>query len=161
MPKLITVKSVADGPGLKEIMKRNADEDGNKLLVLEFMAPWSEPCKYMAKVLDGKTPGSGLAYELQDYADFYALDIAKFKQFAQRMTVEALPTFLLLKQGYTVVGHVVGVDKEELRSNIKKHKAESAGAGLKTVKPEEDIDKPLSLLTSPYAFLMTKLRSCF
>jgi len=35
------------------------------------------------------------------------------------MTVEALPTFLLLKQGYTVLGRVVGVDKEELRSSIK------------------------------------------
>ena len=41
------------------------------------------------------------------------------QQFAQRMTVEALPTFLLLKQGYTVLGRVVGVDKEELRSSIK------------------------------------------
>ncbi|XP_039841031.1 thioredoxin H-type 2-like isoform X2 [Panicum virgatum] len=94
-------------------------ENGNKLLVLEFTAPWSEPCKYMSKVLDGNPPGRGLAYELQDYADFCSLDITKFRQFAQRMTVEALPTFLLLKQGYTVLGRVVGVDKEELRSSIK------------------------------------------
>ena len=43
------------------------------------MAPWSEPCKYMSKVLDGNPPGRGLAYELQDYADFCSLDITKFR----------------------------------------------------------------------------------
>ena len=51
----------------------------NSQLVLEFTAPWSEPCKYMSKVLDGNPPGRGLAYELQDYADFCSLDITKFR----------------------------------------------------------------------------------
>jgi len=43
------------------------------------MAPWSEPCKYMSKVLDGNPAGRGLAYDLRGYADFYALDITKFR----------------------------------------------------------------------------------
>lgn len=77
------------------------------------------------------------------------------------MTVEALPTFLLLKQGYKILGSVVGVDKEELRRSIKEHKDKSAGGGLEKVNPEEDIDKPLSLFSSPYAFLRARLRSFF
>ncbi|PAN16509.1 hypothetical protein PAHAL_3G065400 [Panicum hallii] len=160
MAPAITVLPVADGPKLKEIMKTNA-ESGNKLLVLEFMAPWSEPCNYMRNVLDGNPKGIGLANELQDYADFYELDITKFRQFAQRMTVEALPTFLLLKQGYKILGRVVGVDKEELRRSIKEHEDKSPGGGLEKVNPEEDIDKPLSLFSSPYAFLRARLRSFF
>lgn len=49
-------------------------------LVLEFKASWSEPCKYMTKVLDGNPPGSGgLASRLEAHANFYALDIAVFK----------------------------------------------------------------------------------
>ena len=85
------------------------------------------------------------------------------QQFAQRMTVEALPTFLLLTQGYTVLARVVGVDKEELRSSImQEHRDKAAaGAGLEKVNPEQDIDEPLSLFSSPYAFLRARLRSFF
>ena len=61
------------------------------------------------------------------------------------------------------VGRVVGVDKEELRSSImQEHRDKAAaGAGLEKVNPEQDIDEPLSLFSSPYAFLRARLRSFF
>jgi thiol-disulfide isomerase/thioredoxin len=58
--------------------------------VLEFMAPWSEPCNYMRNVLDGNPKGIGLANELQDYADFYELDITKFRVLYARELIHYL-----------------------------------------------------------------------
>jgi hypothetical protein len=67
------------------------------------------------------------------------------QQFAQRMRVEALPTFLLLK-GYKVMARVVGVDMQELEDSINEHK-DNDGPGLRDVKPEEDIDTPAPILS--------------
>jgi predicted DsbA family dithiol-disulfide isomerase len=69
------------------------------------------------------------------------------QQFAQRMRVEALPTFLLLK-GYKVMARVVGVDMQELEKSIEKNKNRQAdGSDLQTVDPEEDIDKNPTILS--------------
>lgn len=48
-------------------------------LVLEFMAPWSEPCKFMKPSL------LQIAARFKDDADFYMLDVEQFKVYAHRM----------------------------------------------------------------------------
>jgi thioredoxin 1 len=42
-------------------------------VVLEFTAPWSEPCKFMRPALEK------VASEFKDKADFYTLDVEQFK----------------------------------------------------------------------------------
>ncbi|KAK3119384.1 hypothetical protein QOZ80_9BG0718940 [Eleusine coracana subsp. coracana] len=83
----------------------------DKLVVLEFTAPWSEPCKFMKPKLER------LAHEKKDKTVFYALDIKEFKGLADWLDVEALPTFVLVRR-FFLKGRVIGVDETELRRAI-------------------------------------------
>jgi thioredoxin 1 len=42
-------------------------------VVLQFTAPWSEPCKFMRPALEK------IASDFKDHADFYTLDVEQFK----------------------------------------------------------------------------------
>nr|CAB3490092.1 unnamed protein product [Digitaria exilis] len=81
---------------------------------MEFMASWSEPSKLMNPIF-----ANTIAPEFRDDpVDFCMLDVDEFKDLARSLRVEALPTFLLVKE-YYVKKRVVGVDKEELRDSIR------------------------------------------
>jgi len=84
----------------------------DKLIVLEFMAPWSEPCKVM------KEPYRRIARARKDRVNFYTLNVDKFKDLAEEAGVEALPTYVLLKND-DVMDMVVGVRRHELENAIK------------------------------------------
>ncbi|CAO2149328.1 unnamed protein product [Urochloa humidicola] len=84
----------------------------NKLLVMEFMAPWSEPSKLMNPIV-----ANTIAPQFCNKVDFCMLDVDEFKDLARALRVEALPTFLLVKD-YYVKKRVVGVDKDELWNSI-------------------------------------------
>ncbi|KAK3120747.1 hypothetical protein QOZ80_9AG0693160 [Eleusine coracana subsp. coracana] len=98
---------------VQPITMRNFCEklDTDKLVVLEFTAPSSEPCKFMKPKLER------LAHEKQDKTVFYALDIKEFKGLAEWLDVEALPTFALVHK-FCLKGRVIGVDEAELRRAI-------------------------------------------
>ncbi|CAN6166301.1 unnamed protein product [Urochloa humidicola] len=97
---------------LKTVL-RQAKHPNSKLVVLEFTAPWSEPCKFMRPAMEE------IASLFDDRADFYTLDVEQFKTFARNTRVEALPTFLLVRK--TILERVVGVSKDELQRSIEKH----------------------------------------
>ncbi|CAN6192036.1 unnamed protein product [Urochloa humidicola] len=128
---------------LKTVL-RQAKQPNSKLVVLEFTAPWSEPCKFMRPAMEE------IASLFNDRADFYTLDVEQFKvheknngvclpsllaglqqisvdelmpafvqTFARNTRVEALPTFLLVRK--TILERVVGVSKDELQRSIQKH----------------------------------------
>lgn len=87
-----------------------------KLLVLEFMSPRSDPCKYMKPKLESVVAS---AYKDKDDICFYALSVHDFKELAEYLEVEALPAFFLVHRCY-VKKEVVGVDVEELQQAIDK-----------------------------------------
>ncbi|EAZ10095.1 hypothetical protein OsI_32404 [Oryza sativa Indica Group] len=96
----------------RELMECLKDADGKKLVVLEFMAEWSEPCKSMAE------PYRQLASELgQEPVKLCTIDFNKFKDLGRRLRVDAMPTFLLVK-GYSVVDRLITLKKEDLRKSI-------------------------------------------
>ncbi|CAN6356431.1 unnamed protein product [Urochloa humidicola] len=90
----------------------NKAKEENKLLVMEFMASWSEPSKVMKPILEDT-----IAPDFKDRAVFCMLDIDEFKHLARWLRVEALPTFLLVK-GYSIQKRVVGVNKDALKKSI-------------------------------------------
>ncbi|XP_052166833.1 thioredoxin H-type 2-like [Oryza glaberrima] len=99
-----------NNPG--ELMTCLKDDDGKKLVVLEFMAAWSEPCKSMAE------PYRQLAIELgQEPVKLCTIDFNKFKDLGRRLRVDAMPTFLLVKE-YSVVDRLITLKKEDLRKRI-------------------------------------------
>ncbi|CAL5047968.1 unnamed protein product [Urochloa decumbens] len=107
-----TVTAIQSNEWLKTVL-RQAKMPNSKLVVLEFTAPWSEPCKFMRPAMEE------IASRFKEQADFYTLDVEQFKTFARNTRVEALPTFLLVRK--TILERVVGVSKDELQRSIEKH----------------------------------------
>uniref|UniRef100_A0A453DPY5 Thioredoxin domain-containing protein n=3 Tax=Aegilops tauschii TaxID=37682 RepID=A0A453DPY5_AEGTS len=76
-------------------------------VVLMFWASWNEPCRVMMR------PFRAMAVAKRRAAIFCQVDVDKFKDIVERYRVEALPTFLLLKQGVEK-GRVVGAKVGDL-----------------------------------------------
>ncbi|KAL6840799.1 hypothetical protein ACP4OV_029325 [Aristida adscensionis] len=62
----------------------------SKLVVLEFVAPWFDPCKFLEPQV------AELAREMKDRVDFYKLDFDECKTLANTNDVRAPATFLVL-----------------------------------------------------------------
>ncbi|CAN6334164.1 unnamed protein product [Urochloa humidicola] len=90
-----------------------AAEGAKKLLVMQFVASWSEPSKLMNPIV-----ANTIAPRFSGKVDFCMLDTDEFKDLARALEVEALPTFLLVKDCYEM-DRVVGVDKDKLELRIR------------------------------------------
>ncbi|XVE94634.1 hypothetical protein REPUB_Repub02eG0025800 [Reevesia pubescens] len=84
-----------------------------KLVVVDFTASWCAPCRFITPVL------VELAKKLP-HVIFLKVDVDELKSVAQDWAVEAMPTFIFLKEG-TIVDKIVGARKEELQHKITSH----------------------------------------
>lgn len=87
-------------------------------VVIDFAASWCGPCRVIAPFL------AELARKLPDVI-FLKVDVDELKTVAQDWAVEAMPTFMFLKEG-KIVDKVVGARKDELQQAIAKHAAPAA-----------------------------------
>ncbi|KAJ8645276.1 hypothetical protein MRB53_007024 [Persea americana] len=88
--------------------------DSKKLVVVDFTASWCGPCRFIAPYL------GELAQMLPDVT-FLKVDVDELKSVATDWAIEAMPTFMFLKEG-KIVDKVVGARKEELQQKIAMHK---------------------------------------
>ncbi|KAL1554805.1 Cytoplasmic thioredoxin isoenzyme 2 [Salvia divinorum] len=86
----------------------------NKLMVVDFTAAWCGPCKFMAPAFDA------MSAKYTD-VDFVKIDVDELADVAREFAVQAMPSFVLLKQGKEV-DRVVGAQKDELENKILKHR---------------------------------------
>nr|ACZ37068.1 thioredoxin h4 [Medicago truncatula] len=93
----------------------NELKDSPRLVVIDFSATWCGPCKMMEPILQA------MANEFTD-VEFIKIDVDELSDVAQEFKVQAMPTFLLLKNGKEV-DKVVGAKKDELKNKVQKHKA--------------------------------------
>ncbi|KAM3306268.1 thioredoxin H-type [Capsicum chacoense] len=84
-----------------------------KLIVVDFTASWCGPCRFIAPFL------AELAKKLPNVT-FLKVDVDELKSVATDWAVEAMPTFMFLKEG-NIVDKVVGAKKDELQQTIAKH----------------------------------------
>ncbi|KAK1363521.1 Thioredoxin domain-containing protein [Heracleum sosnowskyi] len=94
--------------------------NSNKLIVVDFTASWCGPCRVMAPYL------AELAKKLPSVT-FLKVDVDELQSVAADWAVEAMPTFMFLKEG-KIVDKVVGSRKEELQQTITKHLSGSTSA---------------------------------
>ncbi|XP_010275525.1 PREDICTED: thioredoxin H-type-like [Nelumbo nucifera] len=87
--------------------------ESKKLVVVDFTASWCGPCRLMTPIL------AELAKKLPNVI-FLKVDVDELKSVATDWEVEAMPTFIFLKEG-KIVDKIVGARKEELQQKITTH----------------------------------------
>ncbi|CAA2998024.1 thioredoxin H-type 1 [Olea europaea subsp. europaea] len=91
----------------------NKGIETKKLVVIDFTASWCGPCRVISPIfaeIAKKTP----------HVIFLKVDVDELRDVAEEFNVEAMPTFLFLKDGKEV-DRVVGARKENLQDAITKH----------------------------------------
>ncbi|KAI5596838.1 hypothetical protein POPTR_002G030000v4 [Populus trichocarpa] len=89
-----------------------------KLIVVDFTASWCPPCKFIAPVF------ADLAKKFTNVT-FLKVDVDELKPVAAEWEVEAMPTFIFLKDG-KLVDKIVGADKDGLPALVEKHSVYTA-----------------------------------
>ncbi|KDP32674.1 hypothetical protein JCGZ_13672 [Jatropha curcas] len=91
--------------------------ESKKLVVVDFTASWCGPCRFISPLL------AELAKKLPNVI-FLKVDVDELQTVAQDWAVEAMPTFIFLKEG-NILDKMLGANKDELQQKIAKHLATS------------------------------------
>ncbi|KAM2781796.1 hypothetical protein FF1_011538 [Malus domestica] len=83
-------------------------------MVIDFTAKWCGPCRAMEPIF------REYANKFTD-VEFVKLDVDELSDVAVEFSVEAMPSFVFVKNG-EVVDKVVGARKDELQKKIEKHR---------------------------------------
>ncbi|TRM62606.1 thioredoxin-like protein [Schizophyllum amplum] len=95
-------------------------QDLNRVSLINFWAPWAEPCKQMNEVV------RELA---KKYAQVQFLEVEAESQadIAESFDVEAVPTFIILK-GHALLDRISGADAPKLAASVAKHTSQPSVA---------------------------------
>ena len=94
-----------------ELLQRGIES--KQLVVVDFTATWCGPCRMITPIL------AELARKMT-HVIFLKVDVDEMKSVAEDWAVEAMPTFIFLKEG-KIIDKVVGAKKDELQMTISKH----------------------------------------
>lgn len=88
---------------------------GDKPVLVDFYATWCGPCKMMSPIIEE------IGQELQGDARVLKIDIDKNQVVADQYQVQAVPTFIIFKNGQIVWRNAGAIDKTSLMSHVKQY----------------------------------------
>ncbi|THY34350.1 hypothetical protein D6D01_01995 [Aureobasidium pullulans] len=91
----------------------SARAETGTLMVVDFFATWCGPCKAIA-------PQVVKMSSTYPSARFFKIDVDEVPEVAQELSIRAMPTFVLFKDGQEVAT-VVGANPTALEAAIKQH----------------------------------------
>ena len=87
--------------------------NGDKPVLIDFYATWCAPCKAMSPIVEQ------IGKEMQGEARVLKIDIDKNQALAAQYQIQAVPTFLIFKQGKVVWKKAGGADKMTFKNALK------------------------------------------
>lgn len=84
-------------------------------VLIDFYADWCGPCKTMNPVIEG------LGKKVQGKARVLKINIDRNGALATELGVQAVPTFIIFKQGRVLWRHSGVVDERTLQSQLLQH----------------------------------------
>ncbi|KAE8656057.1 Thioredoxin H-type [Hibiscus syriacus] len=94
-----------------------SSKTSDRLVVVDFTASWCGPCRFMAPIL------SDLAKKMPQVL-FLKVDVDELPTVAEEWGVEAMPTFIFLKEGKKIDA-VVGANRDDLQQKVSLHSSSS------------------------------------
>lgn len=90
------------------------EKAGAKLIVVDFHATWCRPCKAIApKVVEMAQANTDMC--------FAKVDVDELEDLAEKYSVEAMPTFIFLRDG-SKVGEFIGANADKLAAQLQTFK---------------------------------------
>ena len=87
--------------------------NGDKPVLIDFYATWCGPCKAMSPIVEQ------IGKEMQGDARVLKIDIDKNQTLAAQYQIQAVPTFLIFKQGKVGWKKAGGADKMTFKNALK------------------------------------------
>ena len=85
----VSIKDVSENTFVPEVIEKSKE----KIVVVDFWAPWCGPCKALGPILDE------ISSEMSDVVDIYKVNIDENTDLAQEHGVRSIPTILVYKNG--------------------------------------------------------------
>ena len=89
--------------------------NGDKPVLIDFYATWCGPCKAMSPIVES------LGKELQGQARVLKIDVDKNQALAAQYQIQAVPTFMIFKNGQVVWKKAGGADKMTMINQLKQY----------------------------------------